>query len=406
MLNPYILRVAYLAIGAGFSIFSSSAPVATTLTVAVTGRVFDDRNANGRQDAGEPGLGAVAVSDQDQVVVTASDGSYRLTSGNRTGVIFVSVPATYRAAAFWSPIPAGGGSVDFALRRSTEPDELTFVHASDTHISAASRARTQRLRALVDSIRPAFVIITGDLVRDALRVNEKEATGYYTMLQEELSQLTVPVWTVPGNHENFGIERQKSGVDASHPLYGRAMYRHFRGPDYYSFNAGGVHFVGLNSVDIDDMWYYGHVDSAQVAWLVRDLATVAPQTPVVTFNHIPFFTAVETINGYMDTPPAPSVITVGGKSAFRHSVSNAKEILARVSGHPYPLALGGHMHVREALRYAGVETRFDQAAAVVGPSGDDAITFPSGISVYRVRKGRIGEATFVPLGMDSARVVH
>jgi len=375
--------------------------------VVISGHVFEDRNSNGRQDAGEPGLGAVVVSDQEQVAITTNDGSYRLTSANPTGVVFVSMPARYRAVStFWSPVPAAGGNVDFALRPSAEPDELTFIHASDTHISAASRPRTKRLRALIDSIRPAFVIISGDLVRDALRVNEAEATGYYTMFQEELSQLTVPLWTVPGNHENFGIERQKSGVEKSHPLYGRAMYRHFRGPDYYSFNAGGVHFVGLNSVDIDDMWYYGHIDSVQVEWLTRDLAAVPPQTPVVTFNHIPFFTAVETINGYMDSPPAPSVITVGGKSAFRHSVSNAAEVLARVGKHPYPLALGGHMHVREALRYAGVDTRFDQAAAIVGPSEGGGLSFPSGISVYHVRHGRIGEATFVPLGIDSSGAGH
>jgi 3',5'-cyclic AMP phosphodiesterase CpdA len=91
------------------------------------------------------------------------------------------------------------------------------------------------------------------------------------------------------------------------------MYRHYRGPDYYSFNAGGIHFVGLNSVDIDDTRYYGHVDSLQLAWLARDLAAVPASTPVVTFNHIPFFTAVETINGYNDAPPAPSVITVNGR---------------------------------------------------------------------------------------------
>lgn len=380
---------------------------AAAVPVVISGHVFEDRNTNGRQDSGEPGLGGVAVSDQDQVAVTSADGSYRLTSANLTGVVFVSVPARYRAvSSFWSPIPAAGVNVDFALRESAESEEVTFIHASDTHISAASRPRTQRLRVLVDSIRPAFVIITGDLVRDALRVNEAEATGYYAMFQEEMSQLTIPLWTVPGNHENFGIERQKSGVEKNHPLYGRAMYRHFRGPDYYSFNAGGVHFVGLNSVDIDDGWYYGHVDSVQLEWLARDLAAVPPQTPVVTFNHIPFFTAVETINGYMDGPPAPSVITVGGKSAFRHSVSNARDMLAHLRGHPYPLALGGHMHVRETLRYAGVETRFDQAAAIVGPSEGGGLAFPSGISVYRVREGRIGEATFVPLGIDTNGAVH
>ena len=66
------------------------------------------------------------------------------------------------------------------------------------------------------------------------------------------------------------------------------MYHHYFGPDYYSFTRGGVHFVGLNTVDIDDQRYYGHVDSLQLAWLERDLALVPADMPVVTFDHIPF----------------------------------------------------------------------------------------------------------------------
>ncbi|MGQ0650247.1 MAG: metallophosphoesterase [Gemmatimonadaceae bacterium] len=367
----------------------------------VSGVVFVDANRNGRRDAGEQGIAGVAVSDQVDVTTTVSDGSYRLATAV-LGSVFVSVPDGYMPnGPFWRSVTLSGtAEVDFPLLPVQATSSLTFIHASDTHISEATQSRMVRLRALVDSIRPAFVIITGDLVRDALRVGEAEATGYYELFQQQAGKFTRPLFTVPGNHEIFGIERQRSGVSADHPLYGRAMYRHYRGPDYYSFNAGGVHFVGLNSIDIDDMSYFGHVDSLQLAWLARDLAVVSAQTPVVTFNHIPFFTAVESINGYRDGPPAPSVITVHGKSRFRHTVSNAAEVIARIKGHPYPLALGGHMHVREQLRYAGVPTRFFQTGAVVGPSTGAGLAFPSGITVYRVQQRGIDDGTFVPLGLD------
>jgi Icc protein len=291
---------------------------------------------------------------------------------------------------------SAGGSFSFPLTPAPPPADFVFIHASDTHISPASLVRTQRLRAIVDSVKPAFVIITGDLVKDALRVGEAEATGYYDLFQSERDKFSAPVWLVPGNHENFGIERALSLVSPRNPLYGRGMYHHYFGPDYYSFTFGGVHFVGLNSVDIDDQWYYGHVDSTQVEWLSRDLATVPPGVPVVTFNHIPFFTAVETINGYMDGPPAPSAITVRGKTSFRHAVSNAGEVIARISGHPYDLALGGHMHVREQLRYEGTPIRFFQTAAVVGPSEGAGIKFSSGVTVYRVKAGKIDDGRFLP----------
>jgi len=369
--------------------------------VEVTGVVFLDRDGNSLRDPGEPGLAGVSVSDQDQVVRTDAEGRFRIARSLGFGVVYVSVPDGYRAAgSFWRDLNQGppGAPLEFGLIRAGAPAEFDFIHASDTHLSEASVARTQRLRAIADSVNPAFVLITGDLVRDALRVPEAVAGAYYGLFQQEAAQFKVPLWTVPGNHEVFGIERHLSLVSPKHPLYARGMYRHYRGPDYYSFTYGGIHFVGLNSVDIDDLWYYGHVDSTQVEWLRRDLALVPSDMPVVTFNHIPFFTAVETINGYMDGPPAPTAITVRGKTSFRHAVSNAGAILSLIAaGHPYPLALGGHMHTRESLSYAGVPTRFQQAAAVIGPSDGSGLALPSGVTVYHVRGGRIDDGRFVPL---------
>ncbi|HTO74115.1 MAG TPA: metallophosphoesterase [Gemmatimonadales bacterium] len=363
----------------------------------VSGTVFLDRNGNGGRDAGEPGLARVAVSNQVDVVQTDSAGAFALSSAP-TGVVFVSVPDGYRAVgSFWQA--AGSGPLQFALARAPVPHAWTFIHASDTHLDTQNLSRTRLLEAAADSLKPAFVIITGDLVRDALRVPDSIAIPRFELVDRERKRFTRPVWLVPGNHDNFGIERERSGVSPGHPLYGRAMYRHYFGPDYYSFTYGGVHFVGLNSVGIDDQWYYGHVDSLELAWLERDLALVPTTMPVVTFNHIPFFTAVETINGYMDTPPAPSVITVNGKAMFRHVVSNAGEALAILRKHNYPLALGGHMHVRETLSYEmnGQTIRFEQAAAVVGPSEGSGLEFPSGITLYHVKDGVIGKGEFIRL---------
>jgi len=380
--------------GAGFA--SGQASGAPS---GIAGVVYVDQNANGLRDPGEPGLGGVAVSDQAEVVKTSADGSFRIEASRGFGLVFVSVPDGYRAVGnFWKRVDSlSAVPLLFAMAPVPESPDFLFIHASDTHISEASLVRTQRLRVLVDSVRPAFVLISGDLVRDALRVPEGEATAYYELFQREMALFRVPVWTVPGNHEIFGIERHLSLVSPKHPLYGRGMYRHYRGPDYYSFTQGGVHFVGLNSVDIDDLWYYGHVDSVQAEWLSRDLAAIPAGMPVVTFNHIPFFTSVETVDGFRAEQPAPTPITVRGKTQFRHTVSNAAEIIARLRSHPYALALGGHLHVRELLRFEGSPIRFYQAAAVIGPSEGAGFTFPSGITVYQVRSGKIDDGRFIPL---------
>lgn len=368
----------------------------------VSGVVFADVNGNGRRDAGERGLAGVAVSNQDTVVMTDALGGFHVPRG-RSRIVFVSVPDGHRSVgAFWRIANDSAGAIAFPLVPRPAVRDFTFVHASDTHIAPATVERTRRLRTLVDSLSPDFLIITGDLVRDALRVGEPEATGYYELFAREAAQFRTPLWTVPGNHENFGIERDRSHVSSANPLYGRGMYHKYFGPDYYSFTYGGVHFVALNTVDIDDQSYYGHVDSLQLAWLERDLALVPAAMPVVTFDHIPFVSTIEGLNGYMGGPPAPSLITVGGKTVYRHTVSNAAEVLAVLRKHRHVLALGGHFHAAEQVTYdiEGVRTRFNLAAAIVAPTLSAGLRFPSGVTVYDVHDGVIGEGRFVPLGID------
>jgi hypothetical protein len=379
------------AIAAAYSILA-----ATVLEAQVTGVVFADRNANGVRDAREPGIAGIAVSNQNDVVLTDAAGRYTLPRGAGHGLLFVSIPNGYRSVgAFWV---AERDTASFGLAPGVHAESFTFVHASDTHISEQSLPRTRRLRALVEAERPAFVLITGDLVRDALRVGETEARGYYDLFMRERAAFRMPVYTTPGNHEIFGIERQLSKVDSTHPLFGKTMYRAYLGPDYYSFNYGGVHFVALNTVDVHDGWYYGHVDSLQLAWLERDLARLPPITPVVTFNHIPFYSTSELINGFEDQPPAPTLITVNGKTSFRHTVSNAGAVLSALAKQRHVMAIGGHVHMAERINYEGQGTRFVNGAAIVAPTKAGPQVYPSGFTVYTVKNRIIDGGRFVLLG--------
>ena len=397
----------------------SRKPIARTLAVAIalcaliasatraaaqretTGTVFVDANGNGIHDPGERGVAGVAVSNQDAVTTTDASGRFHLPRGG-AGIVFISVPDGYRSlGSFWRAVGDTAPQLAFALAPAPRAREFRFVHASDTHIAPASVDRTRRLGALVDSLAPAFLIVTGDLVRDALRVGDSEATSYYELFVRETSAFRTPLWTVPGNHENFGIERDKSHVSATHPLYGRGMYHKYLGPDYYSFNYGGVHFVGLNTADIEDQSYYGHVDSLQLAWLERDLAVVPATMPVVSFDHIPFVSTIEGFNGYMDGGLAPSPISVRGKTVYRHTVYNAGDVLAVLRKRRLVLALGGHFHAAEKVVYDidGIRTRFNLAAAIVGPTNSNGLRWPSGVMLYTVRDGIIDDGTFIPLGM-------
>lgn len=365
----------------------------------IQGVVFEDANGNGRREPDERGLAGVAVSNQHEVVQTAADGSYVLQRPTY-GVVFVSLPDGYRpVGSFWQAVAASSnpGRADFGLAAHPAPGTFSFLHASDTHVSPQNLTRLQQLRGLAESRRPDFVLVTGDLVRDALRVGEEEARGYYDLYTQEIERFAVPVWSVPGNHENFGIERHLSLVSPSHPLYGKGMYRQRLGPNYYSFTYAGIHFVGLDSVDIADLWYYGHIDSVQLAWLRADLERLPPETPVVTFNHIPFVTAVDSVSGYRDDGPAPTLIKVGDRTLFRHSVSNFQDVLPILQSRNWALALGGHVHTRESIHYASaVRTRFHQAAAVVGPT-QGVVPAISGVTLYRVENRVVDDGEFIPL---------
>ena len=360
----------------------------------VTGYVYEDLNKNGIKENNEPGIKGVAVSDQVNVVLTDETGRYSI--GNKGyGIIFISMPGGYSAKTFWQSATAS--AINFALTKKSIPSSFQFIHASDTHISEASINRMDKLRAITDSVNPDLVLITGDLVKDALRVDEKEATHLYQLFAAESSKIKSQLCLVPGNHEIFGIERQLSLVSSKNPLYGRNMYHHFFGPDYYSFNYGGIHFIALNSLEFDDLWYYGRIDSTQIGWLKKDLATIDASMPVVTFQHVPFFSGGMTMENFSDEGPGRSLEREHGVIQYRHVVSNAGEVMSILKPYNFVLALGGHYHFRQLFSVEGINTRFEQAAAVVAPTETDYGTLPSGVTLYKVANGKIDAGQFIPL---------
>lgn len=365
----------------------------------VHGVVFNDANGNGVMDPGERPVPGVVVSNQLDVVVTDAAGRYKLPADEKT-IVFVSVPTDWRAAgASWRAV-AGSDSISFGLRAERQPRSFRFIHASDTHIDTSVVARVRRFRTLADSLHPALTLLAGDLIKDAMSQQEPRARGYFELFLAEM-KLRAPYWTVPGNHDHFGIIQSRSHVPATHPLYDRGMYRHYMGPEYYSFNYGGVHFIGLDTVQPDDSAYYGGVDSLQLAWLTRDVAALPTSTPVVLFAHIPLASGIEPMTGYLDMALVSSVAHPKSGTSFRHTAANTLAVLDVFKGRPLPLILGGHTHDAEKLVFQTDRgpLRFEQSAAIVGPNDYGPVVMPSGFSLYTVTKGTIDAGTFVPLTM-------
>jgi Icc protein len=387
---------------AALFISAGTATAQNPTKISIQGSVYVDKNSNGIRDKNEEGVKDVRISDQREIVLTNAEGNYRLESDGTSGYIFAIQPNNYVIRGpFWKKITSDQREVniDFPMSPVPRVNSFTFVHASDTHLSEQSLPRLSKLRSMVDSLKPAFMLVTGDLIKDALRVSEKEATSLYEMYVREISKFSVPVWNVPGNHEIFGIERHKSLVSENHPLYGKKMYRHYLGPDYYSFSYGGIHFIGLNSVGYHDLWYYGHIDSLQLDWIKRDVSTLDKSIPIVTFNHIPFFSGGLSLMEYSEEEPGSFLISINGKKQFRHVVTNAPAVLEIMKDHNYPVALGGHYHYSQKFTFEaeGQKTEFHQTGAIVGPTSDGGYTMPSGFILYTVTNGKITDRKFIML---------
>jgi hypothetical protein len=365
----------------------------------VHGVVFNDANGNGHLDPNERPVSGVVVSNQVDAVITDAAGRYRLPA-DETTIVFVSVPTDWQTVGSWWLAVAGSDSISFGLRPEPQPRSFRFIHASDTHIEPNNVDRTRRFRALADSLDPALTLLAGDLIRGAASQQEPRARGYFELFLAEM-KLRAPHWTVPGNHDHFGIIPSRSHVPATHPLYNRGMYRHYLGPDYYSFNYGGVHFIALNTVQPDDSAYYGGVDSVQLAWLTRDVAALPASTPIVTFSHIPLTSAVEATTGYIDMALVSSIAHLKTGPTFRHTGANTLAVLEVFRARPWPLILGGHTHVAEKLVYQTDRglLRFEQSAAIVGPNDYGPVIMQSGFSLYTVNDGIIDAGRFVPLAM-------
>ncbi len=365
----------------------------------IKGIVFDDKNGNLILDGNENGIPNVVVSDQEKTTVTDATGTFIFNSESEFPYLIISQPSGYTGHYYYKK----ASEMSFPLQKSPNQSTFRFIHASDTHVDTNSLPRIQRFREMADSLKVAFIIITGDLIKDALRVNEATANAYYEMFKKEITQFKAPVYTGVGNHELFGIERDKSLVSKEHPLYGKNMYRHYLGPNYYSFNYGGIHFISIDGVGYQNLYYYGGVDETQLAWLQKDLQYLDAHTPVITFNHIPFVSPGFSFQNFENDPYyGPQLLEQNNKLEHRHIVYNFKEVQDIIGNRPYPLALAGHYHAPQTSTILESDTQFAQTAAITGPDSFiyNGFKVNSGFTLYDVREGAIFSSTFIPLNFD------
>jgi 3',5'-cyclic AMP phosphodiesterase CpdA len=181
-------------------------------------------------------------------------------------------------------VPHSLGLIDQAL--AAEPKGFTFAQISDSHIGFDKPANPnakgtleeaiERIRALPQ--KPAFMIHTGDITHLSKEQEFDDA-------EKIISQTRLDVHYVPGEHDI---------IDPEIKLYKERYGRGTKGPGYYSFDANGVHFVGLVNVANLKGGGMGSLGAEQLEWIEADLKGRSASTPIVVFAHIPLWTIYPT----------------------------------------------------------------------------------------------------------------
>jgi len=222
---------------------------------------------------------------------------------------------------------------------------FSFVFLTDIHLEPERNAPEGFQMAIdkVNQLHPDFVLTGGDLIMDALGVGQPRVDSLYQLYKDMSGEFDMPVYNTMGNHEVFGIYK-KSGVSVDDPLYGEKMFEKQMGKRYYTFEHKGWKFYVLDGIsESPDRYYYGGIDSVQMAWIKEDLATVPQDQPLVISVHIPFITVKTQIEEGALAPNIP-----------RSVVSNSKEVLELFKGHNLKLVLQGHLHFYEDIYVEGI----------------------------------------------------
>ncbi len=208
---------------------------------------------------------------------------------------------------------------------------LTDVHMNNNNLDVSSEGLKTALEH-AKSKDIDFVIFGGDLADlDHLKSEDySQADSLMSRFKSIVDESGVKAYFTIGNHDRyytFNNEPDTSGF--------KLFEKHF-GNTYYSFDHEGVHFVILNSVQIDDATRNYSVGPEQVEWLKADLSAISPETPLVVATHVPFqslyYPAVEGVVKDVDM------------------FSNFKEVWDILSTRNLKIILQGHQHLHEELR--------------------------------------------------------
>jgi Icc protein len=161
-------------------------------------------------------------------------------------------------------------------------DGFSFVQISDSHIGFNKEANPDpnaTLQAALDRVaklpnKPAMMLHTGD-------VTHLSKPAEFDTAEQIMKGSRFETHYIPGEHDVIGDD-------------GKQFFARFGGKGatpggWYSFDQGGVHFVGLVNVLTFEKAKAGGLGTDQLEWLEKDLKGRTASTPIVVFAHVPMW---------------------------------------------------------------------------------------------------------------------
>jgi 3',5'-cyclic-AMP phosphodiesterase len=241
---------------------------------------------------------------------------------------------------------------------------VLVVQLSDSHLGAswADVDPAARLAAVLDEVRrlpdrPDAILMTGDLAEHA-------ADAEYGLAQELFSRLALPVYVLPGNHDDRGALRRYFGVSGSPDA-----------PVQYAVDLPPLRLVVLDTTRPGED--RGQLDAGRLAWLEAELTRVPDRITLLAMHHFPLSTG------------SVAWDEIGLPSADREALA---EVLRR---HPQVRRIvAGHVHQMIAGDLAGcgvlaipstyVQARLDLSAPTIAFDAE-----PPAFAVHAVVDGEL-----------------
>jgi 3',5'-cyclic AMP phosphodiesterase CpdA len=170
--------------------------------------------------------------------------------------------------------PARAAAAPFFFIQLSDPQFGMYTANADF---AQETANFTFAIAAANRLRPAFVVVTGDLVNKA---GDAAQIGEYRRVAATLDR-AIPLYHVAGNHD----------VENTPTPQTIAAYTAQFGPDHYAFDAGNVRGIVLDSSLIAAPQQAREAFDEQERWLRAELARARADgvRHIVVFQHHPWF---------------------------------------------------------------------------------------------------------------------